>query len=175
MAVLAWANGMWSAVKSVSNLYLSLFLSPRLVYNEIIEHYLCILSLAWVPEGCAGLGTGTCTIPVLWWLQCLCTTASCVGTAGCSKCACQADSPFRHHVLVVHDLSLTKCFWKYIFITLISTWQWSLDDNIWNQDLCLYGLSMQQAAVHSVAFQVPYSCLYTIYLVTCWALQLSRE
>lgn len=84
-------------------------------------------------------------------------------------CACQADSPFRHHVLVVHDLSLTKYFWKYIFTTLISTWHWSPDDNISNQDLCPYGLSIQQAAVHSLAFQVPYSCLYTIYLVTYWA------
>lgn len=75
LVVLAWANGMSSAVKSVSSLYLSLFLSPRLVYNEIIEHYPCILSLAWVPEGCAGLGAGTCAIPVLWQLLCPCTAA----------------------------------------------------------------------------------------------------
>lgn len=68
MVVLAWANGMSSAVKSVSNLCLSPLPSPRLVYNEIIEHYPCILSLAWVPEGRAGLGTGTCAISVLWRL-----------------------------------------------------------------------------------------------------------
>lgn len=75
MAVLAQADGMSSAVKSVSSLYLSPFLSPRLVHDEIIEHYSCILSLAWVPEGCAGLGAGTCAIPVLWQLLCPCTAA----------------------------------------------------------------------------------------------------
>lgn len=96
-------------------------------------------------------------------------SASCVATAGWRKGACQVDSPFRHHVLGVHDLSLTEYFWKYIFITLISTWHWSPDDNIWNQGLCLYGLSVQQAVVHSLAFQVPYSCIYTIYFVMYWA------
>lgn len=48
---LSWANGMSSAMKSVSNLFLlAPLLSPSLVYNEIIEHYQYIFSLAWVPR-----------------------------------------------------------------------------------------------------------------------------
>lgn len=175
MVVLAWANGMSSAVKSVSNL-MSPFVSPRLVYNEIIEHYPCILSLAWVPEARAGLGAGSFAIPILWWLLCLCTAAVQVVWEQ------QAVASVPARLIPLSDTTFLWCM----------TWAWqSASENRFLSLLFPLGTEVLMTTfeikiyvcldlayskqVHSLAFQVPYSCLYTTYLVTSWALQLSRE
>lgn len=111
---LSWANGMSSAMKSVSNLFLLAPLpSPSLVYNEIIKHYQCIFSLAWVTrKPCHCWNRHWCHFchAVIVVPPCTATTQGAWEEQAQASVFVSADSPFRHHVLVVHELSLTRIF-----------------------------------------------------------------
>lgn len=166
---LFWANGMSSVIKNRCNFPLLPVPLPKLVYKEIIEYYPCSLSLAWVLKGkrISRLGKGICAISVLRWLcegNCSATGQSYVGTADSSKWAhiCQADSLFRHHVPEVHDLSLTKWFWKY-FLSLL--FPFGAEVLMATFEIKIYvcmDLAYKKAVVHLSTFQAPSSCICTM-------------
>lgn len=166
---LLWANGMSSVIKSRCNFPLLPVPLPKLVYKEIFEYSPCSLSLAWVLKGkrIFPLRKVTCAISVLWWLcegNCSAVGQSYVGTVDSSKWAhiCQADSLFRHHVLEVHDLSLTKWFWKYFLSLLFPFGSEVLMAAFEIKIYVCIDLAYKKGVVHLPTFQAPYSCICTI-------------